>query len=96
LSPISSIQDIIPIIEKHHENWDGSGYPGLSSGKDIPLSSQIILLIDAYYALTQDRPYRKAFSIEKALDIIQQGAGTKWSNELIDKFIPLMKHANCE
>ncbi|MBQ2644976.1 diguanylate cyclase [bacterium] len=92
LKPISSIQDIIPIIEKHHENWDGSGYPGNASGKDIPLGSQIILLVDAYYALTQDRPYRKAFDIEKAVEIIQQGAGIKWSVELVDKFIPLVKH----
>lgn len=96
LSPISSIQDVIPIIEKHHENWDGSGYPGKVSGKDIPLGSQIILLIDAYYALTQDRPYRKAFSIDKALEIIQQGAGTKWSKELVDNFIPLIKHEDRE
>lgn len=92
LRPISSIQDIIPIIEKHHENWDGSGYPGKASGKDIPIGSQIILLVDAYYALTQDRPYRKAFDIEKTVEIIQQGAGTKWSQELIDKFIPLVKN----
>ncbi len=96
LSPISSIQDVIPIIEKHHENWDGSGYPGKVSGKDIPLSSQIILLIDAYYALTQDRPYRKAFSIDKALEIIQQGAGIKWRKELVDNFIPLIKHEDRE
>jgi len=92
LRPISSIQDIIPIIEKHHENWDGSGYPGKASGKDIPMASQIILLVDAYYALTQDRPYRKAFDIDKTVDIIQQGAGIKWSQELVDKFIPLVKH----
>ena len=96
LSPISSIQDVIPIIERHHENWDGSGYPGKVSGKDIPLGSQIILLIDAYYALTQDRPYRKAFSIDKALEIIQQDAGTKWSKELVEKFIPLIKHDDRE
>ncbi len=96
LSPISSIQDIIPIIEKHHENWDGTGYPGKVSGKDIPLGSQIILLIDAYYALTQDRPYRKAFSIDKALEIIQDGAGSKWSKELVDNFIPLIKHEDRE
>lgn len=96
LKPISSIQDVIPIIEKHHENWDGSGYPGKVSGKDIPLASQIILLIDAYYALTQDRPYRKAFEIEKAIEIIKQGAGTKWSQELVDKFIPLVRHDDTE
>lgn len=96
LKPISSIQDIIPIIERHHENWDGSGYPGKVSGKDIPLSSQIILLIDAYYALTQDRPYRKAYDVDKAIEIIKQGQGSKWNPELVDAFIPLVKHDDTE
>lgn len=96
LRPISSIQDVIPIIEKHHENWDGSGYPGKASGKDIPLGSQIILLIDAYYALTQDRPYRKAFDVDKAIEIIKQGEGTKWSPDLVEKFIPLVKNDDTE
>lgn len=96
LKPISSIQDIIPIIERHHENWDGSGYPGKVSGKDIPLSSQIILLIDAYYALTQDRPYRRAYDVDKAIEIIKQGQGTKWNPELVDVFIPLVKHDDTE
>ena len=91
LRPISSIQDVIPIIEKHHENWDGSGYPGKVSGTDIPISSQIILLIDAFYALTQDRPYRKAFDTDKAIEIIKEGAGTKWNKDLVDKFIPLVQ-----
>lgn len=96
LKPISSIQDIIPIIERHHENWDGSGYPGKVSGKDIPLSSQIILLIDAYYALTQDRPYRRAYDVDKAIEIIKQGQGTKWNPKLVDAFIPLVKHDDTE
>ena len=91
LKPISNIQDIIPIIENHHENWDGSGYPGKISGNDIPISSQIILLIDAFYALTQDRPYRKAYDIDKAIEIIKEGSGTKWNKDLVDKFIPLVQ-----
>ena len=49
---IKYVSEIIPIIEKHHENWDGSGYPNKLAGNDIPLSSQIILIIDAYFALT--------------------------------------------
>ena len=96
LKPISIIQDIIPIIENHHENWDGSGYPGKASGKNIPLSSQIILLIDAYYALTQDRPYRKAYDVDKAIEIIRQGEDIKWNKELVEKFIPLVKNDETE
>lgn len=90
LKPISSISDIVPIIEAHHENWDGTGYPKKLSGEDIPVSSQIILLIDAYFALTQSRPYRLARSQEEALEIIRLETGKKWNERLVDAFVRLM------
>lgn len=90
LKPISSIADIIPIIEAHHENWDGTGYPQKLAGEAIPISSQIILLVDAYYALTQSRPYRIAHSKEEAVEIIKLESGKKWNEKLIDEFVGLM------
>ena len=51
---------------------------------------------DAYSAMTTDRPYRKAFDIDKAIEIIQQGAGIKWSQNLVDQFIPLVRHDDTE
>lgn len=96
LKPLSSIKDVVPLIEKHHENWDGTGYPGNIKGNDIPVESQIILLVDAFYALTQDRPYRKAYDVQKALEIIEQGAGKKWNAELVEKFVPLVRKDDSE
>ncbi len=90
LQPITSITDVIPIIENHHENWDGSGYPHKKSGTEIPLTSQIVLLIDAYSAMKQDRPYRKAMSDEKIIDVIQKESGKKWSHEVVDEFTGLI------
>lgn len=90
LQPISSITDIIPIIENHHENWDGTGYPNKKSGEQIPISSQIILLIDAYTAMSQDRPYRKAISTEKIIDIIRQDSGKKWNEKVVEEFVGLL------
>lgn len=90
LQPISSVADIIPIIEAHHENWDGSGYPNNLSGNNIPLSSQIILLIDSYFALTQTRPYRTAHTKDDATNIIKQDAGKKWNESLIEKFVDII------
>ncbi len=87
LKPISNIQDIIPIIEYHHEYWDGTGYPNKISGNEIPITSQIILLVDAFFALTQDRPYRKAYSVEKAIEIIRCGSGKQWNEKLVDEFV---------
>lgn len=91
LEPISNIQDIIPIIEKHHENWDGTGYPHKLAGNDIPLSSQIILIIDAYFALTEPRIYRKAMSPYEALDVIKEGANKKWNSTLVSEFVKLIE-----
>ena len=90
LEPISSVTDIIPIIENHHENWDGSGYPRNLSGQEIPLLSQIILLVDAYTAMTHERTYRPALSEDKALESIQQDSGRKWKKELVDEFVGMI------
>jgi len=92
LKPISNIQDIIPIIENHHENWDGKGYPARKSGIEIPITSQIVLLVDAFYAMTQDRPYRQAYNIDEVIDIIQKESGQRWNKELVDDFVDVVKN----
>ena len=90
LQPISAIQDIIPIIEHHHENWDGTGYPNKLSGENIPLESQMVLIIDAYFALIQPRPYRKAMSKDAAIEVIKSDIDKKWSSRLADEFINII------
>ena len=91
LKPISNIVDIIPIIEKHHENWNGTGYPGKISGDEIPIESQIILIIDSYFALMEKRPYRDALSSDEAIKIIQDEINKKWNSKLAEEFISLIK-----
>ena len=92
LKPISYIQDVLPIIEHHHENWDGSGYPNKIAKDEIPLTSQIILIIDQYYALTEQRPYRAKLSGKDALEIIKADSGKKWNDTLVKEFISLIGH----
>lgn len=92
LKPISYIQDVLPIIEHHHENWDGSGYPNKISKNEIPLTSQIILIIDEYFALIEQRPYRAKLSSKDALEIIKADAGKKWNENLVNEFISLIEH----
>ena len=91
LKPISNIQDIIPIIENHHESWDGKGYPSNKAGIEIPITSQIVLLVDAFYAMTQDRPYRQAYTIEEVLKIIEGEAGQRWNEKLVEDFVTVVK-----
>ena len=92
LKPISYVQDIIPIVEHHHENWDGSGYPGKIAKDEIPLTSQIILIVDAYFALTEHRPYRAKLSPVEALIEIKKDTGKKWSEALVQEFVTLIEH----
>lgn len=92
LQPISYVQDILPIIEHHHENWDGTGYPNKMSKDEIPLTSQIILIIDQYFALIEPRPYRSKLSSRDALEIIKADGGKKWNNNLVKEFISLIEH----
>ena len=92
LKPISYIQDILPIIEHHHENWDGTGYPNKISKEEIPLTSQIILIIDEYYALIENRPYRGKMSSKDALKVISAEGDKKWNMNLVNEFISLIEH----
>lgn len=92
LKPISDVGDIIPIIEKHHENWNGTGYPGHLSGENIPIESQIILIVDSYFALMEDRPYRKAMSKHDAIKTVLMDSGTKWSSALSDEFASVINN----
>lgn len=90
LKPISAVQDIIPIIEHHHENWDGSGYPAQISGEKIPMTSQIILIVDAYFALIEPRTYRAELTPKQAIEIIKQDSGKKWNAALVQEFVTLI------
>ncbi len=92
LTPISYIQDVIPIVEAHHENWDGSGYPAKLSKNEIPITSQIILIVDAYYALTEPRPYRDKLSWQDALEVIKKDSGKKWNAALVNEFMALIEN----
>ena len=92
LKPISNVTDIIPIIEKHHENWNGTGYPNKISGEEIPVESQIILIIDSYFALLEKRPYREAKSTDEALAIIEREINQKWSEKLAKDFIAIVRN----
>jgi diguanylate cyclase (GGDEF)-like protein/putative nucleotidyltransferase with HDIG domain len=71
----------------HHERWDGKGYPSGLKGNNIPLFSRIICVVDAYEAMTADRPYRKAMQCESAIIELNRCAGTQFDPNLVDIFI---------
>ena len=71
----------------HHEKWNGTGYPYGLSGKNIPLQARIMAIIDVYDALISERPYKKPFSHEEAVAIIQEQSGSHFDPELVKIFI---------
>ena len=75
--------------EFHHECWDGSGYPHRLKGLSIPLQGRIMAIADVYDALVSDRPYKKGFTDEKAVEIIMEGAGTKFDPKIADVFFQI-------
>ena len=70
----------------HHEKWDGTGYPRGMAGQAIPLQGRLMAIVDVYDALISERPYKRAFSREAAMDVIQQGRGTYFEPVLVDVF----------
>ena len=89
LMPNEALRDLIPIVKYHHEHIDGSGYPEKLHGEDIPLAARIVAVADTYHALISDRPYRKGLGIEKACEILQDGAGKFWDRDLVRHFIAI-------
>ncbi len=89
LKPNEALRDLIPIVKYHHEHLDGSGYPEHLKGDKIPLAARIVAVADTYHALISDRPYRKGMSVEKACEILKEGAGKLWDADLVRQFISI-------
>lgn len=91
LEPILYFAPMTDIPRSHHEKWDGSGYPDGLAGEDIPLAARIFAFADVFDALTSDRPYRRAWSSESALQYIQNESGKHFDPSLTPEFIRLME-----
>ncbi len=87
LSSVPSISDIIPTVLHHHEQFDGSGYPDGLAGEDIPLGSRILLVTDAFDAMTTDRPYRSAMPAAEAIKEIERNRGGQFDPAIVDAFL---------
>ena len=85
--------ELVPVAEGilcHQEWWNGSGYPRGLCGESIPLLSRIIAVVDAYDAMTNDRPYRKGMDPAAAIDIIRENAGTQFDPLIAEIFADII------
>jgi putative two-component system response regulator len=89
LSTIEYLKPALDIPYCHHEKWDGSGYPRGLKGEEIPFTARLFAIVDVWDALTSDRPYRAAWTKEKALEYIQTQAGTHFDPSVVELFLKL-------
>ena len=75
------------IALNHHEKWDGSGYPRGIGGAEIPVEARIIAIADVFDALTSERPYKKAWSVEEAVQLLREQSGRHFDPELVELFL---------
>jgi HD-GYP domain-containing protein (c-di-GMP phosphodiesterase class II) len=90
IRPLYFLRDTVPLILYHHERWDGKGYPHRLKGKEIPIGARIIAIVDAYRALTSNRPYRKAYSRTGAINILKKESGTKFDPKVAAAFLKIL------
>jgi PAS domain S-box-containing protein/putative nucleotidyltransferase with HDIG domain len=91
LAPIRFLHLALDIPYCHHEKWDGSGYPRGLKGDQIPLAARIFAVVDVWDALSSDRPYRAAWTAEKAQDHIRTASGTHFDPQVVAGFMQLLK-----
>lgn len=91
LMNINFLSEVVPYVTYQKERYDGSGSPEGLKGMSIPFGSRIISVADAFCAMTTDRPYRKAMSVEKALSILKEEAGKKWDPDVVNALAEVLK-----
>src|SRR5690606_12353175 len=96
LLPIEFLRPALAIPYCHHERWDGSGYPRGLKGEEIPLPARVFAVVDVYDALTSDRPYRPAWTRERALAYIRDNAGSQFDPRVVEEFLRMMAEESRE
>lgn len=86
LRDLKQLDQVLPVVLHHHEQWDGKGYPHGLSGESIPLLARIVAVADSFDAMASDRPYRKGMSVEKLNAILMGGAGQQWDARVVEAF----------
>ena len=91
IQEIPALHDALPVIAFHQERWDGSGYPLRLCGSEIPLLARIFAVVDVFDALTSDRPYRSALTLDDALAYLEAQAGVHFDPEVVAHFVAMIR-----
>ena len=91
VEPIRWLTGAVEIVRSHHERWDGTGYPIGLRHEQIPLAARVFSIADSFDAMTNDRPYRAALTVERAIDEIAMGACTQFDPDIVETFLDLVE-----
>lgn len=91
LSAIDFPYPVVPIVRHHHEQWNGGGYPEGLKGADIPIGARILAVVDCFDALTSDRPYRRALSDQRAIEMLLEQRGRAYDPLVVDTFAKVFR-----
>jgi len=91
LEPSAALRPLVPLVRHHHENYDGSGYPEGLQGDSIPFGSRIIIVADAYEAMTSDRIYRKAIGHDRAMDQLNRYKAKQFDPKVVRALDQLLR-----
>jgi HD-GYP domain-containing protein (c-di-GMP phosphodiesterase class II) len=94
IAGVRSLEVALPYVLFHHERWDGNGYPTHRAALDIPIEGRVLAVVDAFDAMTSDRPYRRALQFEEALGEMERCSGAQFDPELVDVFVDLIRDAD--
>ncbi|MFO0281094.1 MAG: HD-GYP domain-containing protein, partial [Acidobacteriota bacterium] len=93
--PMKSLANVLPIIRHHHEKWDGTGYPDHLKGTKIPLLARILQIADVFDALSSERSYKKALTMEEACRQLEREAAAGWRDpELVPLFVKMLEEGD--
>jgi diguanylate cyclase (GGDEF)-like protein len=91
LAPVPFLAAVREMVRHDHERWDGGGYPDGLQGEEIPLGARIVLVVDAYHAMTSDRPYRRALGEADARQELRAGAGAQFDPRVVEALLTVLE-----